>query len=175
MRDAILLLGFYTVQRLSELFVSRRNERLLIARGAVESGREQYPFMIALHVAWFASLWWLAWDHQPDWRIAAVALALQPVRFWTMLALGERWTTRIYTVPGEGPVQTGPYRFLRHPNYWVVVLEIALIPLAFGLYLHAAIFSVLNAAFLLWRVRVEDRALAAAVASPALANTGQGR
>jgi methyltransferase len=178
MRDAILFLGFFTLQRLAELVYSRRNEMRLRAQGAWEAGRGHYPVMVLLHAAWFASLWWLAWDRPLDYGLAAAALALQPLRFWTLASLGGRWTTRVLVLPGAPRVETGPYRVLRHPNYAIVVLELALVPLAFGLYLHAAIFSVLNAGLLAWRIRIEERALAAA-AAPApfapLANGGQGR
>lgn len=180
MRDAILLLGLVTLQRLGELWLSRRNETRLKARGAIEAGSGHYPLMVALHAAWLVSLWWLAWNLAPNLWFAAAFLALQPLRYWVIASLKGRWTTRIFVLPGAAPVREGPYRLFRHPNYVIVVLELALLPLAFGLYLHAAIFSALNAALLAWRIHIEARALAAAVAAarpagpPALANGGQG-
>lgn len=176
MRDAILLLSFVTLQRLSELWLSRRNEARLKLRGAVEAGANHYPLMVALHVAWLAALWLLAWNLKPNILLVAVFLALQPLRYWVIATLGDRWTTRVFVIPGASMVRAGPYRFFSHPNYLIVVLEIALLPLAFGLVWVAVVFSVLNAALLAWRIRIEQRALveASAGAPPALANGGQG-
>ena len=160
MPDALPVLGFVTLQRLLELAWSARNERRLRARGAFEAGAEHYPFMVALHALWLAGLWILAWPRPANWWLVAAYAALQIVRAWVLAALGERWTTRIIVLPGAPLVRTGPYRFLRHPNYAVVAIEIALMPLAFGLPIYAAIFSLANAAMLAWRIRAEDRALA---------------
>lgn len=176
MRDAILLLGFVTLQRLSELLLSRRNEARLKLRGAVEAGANHYPVMVALHVAWLAVLWLLCWNVEPNLLLVAAFLALQPLRYWVIATLGDRWTTRVFVIPGASLFRTGPYRFFSHPNYLIVVLEIALLPLAFGLIWAAVLFSVLNLALLAWRIRIEQRALTEAVTAgaAALANTGQG-
>lgn len=176
MRDAILLLGFVTLQRLAELWLSSRNETRLKARGAVEAGSGHYPVMVLLHTVWLAGLWWLAWDTQPNLWCAAIFVALQGLRYWVIASLGERWTTRVFVLPGEAPIRRGPYRFLDHPNYVIVVIEIALLPIAFGLFLYAVVFSALNACLLAWRIHIEARALADAAAgrSPALAKSGKG-
>jgi methyltransferase len=176
MRDAILLLGFVTLQRLFELLLSRRNEARLKLRGAVEAGANHYPVMVALHVLWLAVLWLLAWNVEPNMLLVAAFLALQPLRYWVIATLGDRWTTRVFVIPGASLIRTGPYRFFSHPNYLIVVLEIALLPLAFGLIWAAVVFSALNATLLAWRIRIEQRALTEAAAAPAsaLANTGQG-
>lgn len=176
MRDAILLLGFVTLQRLFELLLSRRNEARLRLRGAVEAGANHYPVMVLLHVAWLAALWLLAWNKEPNMLLVAAFLALQPLRYWVIATLGDRWTTRVFVIPGASLIRTGPYRFFSHPNYLIVVLEIAILPLAFGLIWLAVLFSVLNAALLVWRIRIEQQALkeAAATPPPALANGGQG-
>lgn len=175
MRDAILLLGFVTLQRLFELLLSRRNEARLRMRGAVEAGAEHYPWLVLLHVAWLAALWLFGWNREPNMLLVAAFLALQPLRYWVIVTLGDRWTARIFVIPGASLLRRGPYRFFSHPNYLIVVLEIALLPLAFGLIWHAALFSALNAAMLAWRLRIERRALTEATAAPAaLANGGQG-
>lgn len=176
MRDAILILAFVSLQRLFELLLSRRNEARLKLRGAVEAGAKHYPAMVLLHVAWLAVLWLLAWNQQPNLLLVAAFLALQPLRYWVIATLGDRWTTRVFVIPGASLIRTGPYRFFSHPNYLIVVLEIALLPLAFGLIWVAVLFSVLNAGVLAWRIRIEQRALteATSAAPPVLANTGQG-
>lgn len=155
----VILLGLVTLQRLGELALARRNTRRLLARGAVETGASHYPLIVGLHAAWLAGLWWLARVEpvRPGWL--AVYLGLQGFRVWILASLGERWTTRVITVPGEALVRRGPYRFVRHPNYLLVAAEIAVLPLVFGLPLFAAVFSALNAAVLWVRIRAEDAAL----------------
>jgi methyltransferase len=157
---AIALLAYITAERAAEPLIAARNDKGLLARGGVVHAEPLFPLILALHVAWLAGLWWLAWERpmHPAWL--AVFVILQGLRFWVMAALGRRWTTRIITVPGETLVRTGPYRFLKHPNYWVVVGEIAVLPLVFGLPLFAAVFSALNAVALFIRVGIENRALA---------------
>jgi methyltransferase len=158
---AELILGIVTLQRASELLISSDNTRKLLARGAVEVAARHYPLIVAVHAAWLISLWALG-RNQPVNAVAFLFyLVLQGFRFWVMRTLGPRWTTRIIVLPGQALVSEGPYRFLSHPNYAVVSLEIALLPLALGLPLLAVIFSILNAAVLAIRIRAENRALAA--------------
>lgn len=159
MTGAILLLAFVTAQRLGELVLARRNTARLMALGGVEHAAGHYPLIVALHAAWLGGLWLLAWDRpvQPGW-LAAYAV-LQALRAWVLLSLGARWTTRIITVPGERLVRRGPYRFVSHPNYLVVAGEIAVLPLVFGLWPYAVVFSLLNAGVLAVRIRAEGAAL----------------
>jgi len=159
MTPAGLILALVTAQRLGELALARRNTRRLRARGAVETGAWHYPLIVALHAAWLAGLWVLAWSHPVSLGWLGVYLVLQLLRAWTLVSLGGRWTTRILTLPGEPPVRRGPYRFLAHPNYWVVAGEIAVLPLVFGMPVYAAVFSLLNAAVLQIRIRAEEGAL----------------
>ncbi len=162
MSGAIALLAFVTLQRLAELIHARRNTRRLLAEGAVEIGAEHYPLLVMLHASWLGALWILVLsDHAILWWPGVIGYGIVEVaRIWVMASLGRYWTTRIL-VPRSAPlVRRGPYRFLRHPNYWVVVFEIALLPLALGSWTLAAVFSALNAAVLLWRIRVEEGSLA---------------
>jgi len=156
---ALVILGLVTLERLGELVVAQRNTRRLLAIGGVESGAEHYPVIVGLHAAWLAGLWAIAWREpiQPLWLVAF--LGLQGLRAWTLATLGGRWTTRIITVPGETLVRRGPYRILPHPNYLVVAAEIAILPLVFGLWAYALVFSLLNASILWIRIRAETRAL----------------
>ncbi|GHA26159.1 membrane protein [Devosia pacifica] len=159
MTGAVLLLLFVTLERLAELFLARRNTKRLLERGAVEHGSSHYPFIVLLHGAWLAGLWLLAWDHDVQLGWLAIFAVLQVMRVWVLLTLGPRWTTRIIVVPDETLVSKGPYRFLPHPNYVVVIGEIAVLPLALGLVWFALAFSVLNAIILFVRIRAEQKAL----------------
>lgn len=159
---SVVVLALVTVQRLGELMLSRRNTKRLIAQGAVEHAPGHYPLIVALHAAWLAGLWWLAWDRPVQWPWLVVFILLQAARVWVLATLGGRWTTRIIVLPGAPLVRKGPYRFLSHPNYAVVVAEILVLPLAFGLLLYGLAFSVLNAAVLSIRIRAEQKALAVA-------------
>lgn len=156
---AILILGYVTLQRLGELLVARTNTRRLLADGAVEVAPRHYGLIVVVHAAWLARLWLTVCDRPVQLLPLALFAVVQLLRVWVLLTLGRRWTTRIIVRPGERLVAAGPYRWLAHPNYTVVVLEIALLPLAFGLWQVAVIFSVLNAAVLAIRIPAEARAL----------------
>lgn len=162
MGEGALLLAFITLQRLAELVLARRNTQRLLAEGGIEFGRSHYPWLVALHAAWLAGLWWLGHSRPVDPLLLAVFILLQAGRLWVIATLGRRWTTRILVLPRAPLVARGPYRWLRHPNYWIVMLEIAVVPLALGLPLFAAVFTLLNACILYWRIRVENAALARA-------------
>ncbi|ANM09276.1 MULTISPECIES: isoprenylcysteine carboxyl methyltransferase family protein [unclassified Rhizobium] len=163
MWPSIALLTFVTLQRLGELALARRNTAALIAKGAREVAPEHYPAMVALHAGWIIGLWLLAPGRpvEPYWF--AVFIGLQALRLWVLATLKDRWTTRIIILPGAPLVTSGPYRFLRHPNYAIVVGEIAALPLAFGLPFYAIGFSLLNACVLYVRMRAENAALKSAM------------
>lgn len=150
------------LQRLGELGVARRNEDRLRAAGAVESGAGHYPLIVLLHGTWLAAVFAAAPPGTPiAWPLLAVYALLQLGRIWVIATLGPYWTTRILALPGGRDVSGGPYRLCRHPNYLIVVAEIAVLPLAFGAWEVAAVFSLLNGGLLAWRIRVEERARAA--------------
>ncbi len=157
---ARVLVALVAVQRLAELAVAHRNTARLLAEGAVERGRAHYPAIVALHAGWLATLAALAPGPVDPWWLA-VFLILQAGRVWVLASLGRYWTTRIVTLPGAPLVRRGPYRWVRHPNYLVVALEIPALALALGLPWPALGFGLANAAVLAWRIRIEDRALAA--------------
>jgi methyltransferase len=159
MSAASIILALVTLQRLGELVLAHCNTEKLIARGAIEAGARHYPLIMALHAAWLVTLWIFGRDQAVNPAALAVFVLLQGVRVWVLSALGSRWTTRILILPGEPLVNSGPYRYFSHPNYAVVVGEIAVLPLALHLPWVALIFSVLNAAVLRFRIRAEARAL----------------
>jgi methyltransferase len=159
--DQLLIAGLLllaTLQRLIEFVIATRNTRALLAEGAYEVGRGHYPAIVFLHTAWLATLWaFFLFDLTLFQPWAAIAyLLVQVLRLWTLFSLGRYWTTRIIVVPDAPLVRKGPYRFIRHPNYLVVVLEIALLPLALDSWPLALGFSIVNATVLAWRIRVES-------------------
>ena len=155
-----IIVALVAIQRGLELVHARRNTAALIARGATEVGAGHYPLFIVLHGAWLVSLLLLVpAERTPSWPWLGLFIALQLCRLWIIASLGPYWTTRILTRPEAPLVRRGPYRVMRHPNYAVVAAEIAVLPLVFGAWRIALIFSVLNAALLAWRIRVEKSAL----------------
>tara|TARA_Y100001960_G_scaffold272332_1_gene299729 strand:- start:196 stop:768 length:573 start_codon:yes stop_codon:yes gene_type:complete len=155
-----LILGLVIAQRLVELIISHRNSEKLLARGGHEVGRRHYPLFIMLHLAWLVSLLVLVDDNKSInllWIL--IFLALQIARVWVVTSLGEFWTTRIITVPNSPLIQHGPYRFCNHPNYIIVIGEIVVLPLAFGAWEIAIIFSILNGLLLMHRIKIENVAL----------------
>lgn len=146
--------------RLAELAYARHNTRRLMAEGAQEFGAGHYPLIVLLHVAWLASLAAFV----PGDEVVVVPLLVlfgivQLLRIWVLVSLGGYWTTRIITLPGVPLVAKGPYRLMRHPNYLVVVLEILILPLCFGAWQIAAVFTLLNGMMLFWRIRAENATL----------------
>jgi methyltransferase len=162
MTFAAIILTLVTLQRLSELVIARRNAERLLARGAIEVGARHYPLMVSMHAAWLITLWVLGRDQDVNLSLLAVFVLLQGVRAWILATLGSRWTTRIIVLPGEPLITSGPYRYVSHPNYAVVAGEIAVLPLTLHLPLVAIVFTLLNAAMLVIRIRAESRALSAA-------------
>ena len=157
---AYAVLALVALQRLSELPLSARNTKTLLAQGAVETGAGHYPVIVGLHVLWLVSI--LVFLPHPTpvyWPLLAVFALFQLLRLWVIRSLGVFWTTRVISLPGAPLVTTGPYRYLRHPNYLAVAGEVLFLPLAFGEWAVAIIFSVANAALLAWRIRAEDALL----------------
>jgi methyltransferase len=154
------------VMRLVELAVSRRNAARLEARGAVEVGRSLYPWMVAVHAAFpaacLAEVWIVGRPFEP--LLASFALGAlvgaAALRWWVVATLGERWTTRVFVLAGAPPVDRGPFRRLRHPNYLAVVVEFVALPMVHTAWLTAIVFSLFNALVLRRRIRTEEAALA---------------
>jgi methyltransferase len=159
MDEGTWLIAFVVLQRFAELGLAQWNTARLRAAGGVEFGASHYPLMVALHASWLLGLGVIGHGRSVNPIWLAVFILLQAGRVWVIASLGRRWTTRIIVLPGVSAVAYGPYRWLRHPNYAVVALEIAVVPLALGLPLFALVFSAANAALLAFRIGVENRAL----------------
>lgn len=161
----LLLLFAVALQRLLEVRISRLNEADLLLRGGREHAPEQMPVMIAVHTGWLVS------------AIAEVLLLDRPFRRWLGLsallvfcagqllrilaisALKERWTVKVITLPDAPPVSAAIFRYVRHPNYLGVILEISALPLVHGAYLTAIVFTIANGLLLKQRIRAEEQAL----------------
>ncbi len=156
------VLAFVVLQRLAELAWAARNTRRLLARGGREVGARHYPLFVLLHASWLVAIaLTIPADTVPHWPLLGLFALLQLGRIWVIATLGSYWTTRIITLDDAPLVRCGPFRFLRHPNYWVVAGEIAVLPLAFGAWPVALIWSLLNALLLRHRIRIEDSTLQA--------------
>ncbi len=154
-------LGLVALQRLIELAHARSNTAQLRRLGAVEADAGGYPLYVLLHAGWLTSLLvFVPAATSPVWALIGVFALLQLGRIWVIVSLGPYWTTRIVTLPGAPLVRTGPFRYLRHPNYLLVAAEVALLPLAFGAFAIAAIFSALNLMLIARRIRIEECVLA---------------
>ncbi len=158
----VVLVG---LERLAELVVSNRNAAWSLGRGGRETGQGHYPFMVVLHSGLLVGMLVEAWVRRPDvpsvlaWSMLALVVGSQALRWWCIATLGPRWNTRVIVVPCLAPVGSGPYRIFRHPNYIAVVVEGVALPLVHAAWITAVVFTVLNAALLTVRIRVEDRAL----------------
>jgi methyltransferase len=156
----VWILGLVVIQRLVELVVAHRNTTRLMARGAREVGAAHYPLFILLHASWLVAIALTTpLDRQPNWPLIGVFALLQCLRIWVVTTLGPYWTTRVITLDEAPLVRRGPFRLVRHPNYWVVCGEIAVLPLAFGDWQVALVWTLLNAMLLTHRIRVETEAL----------------
>jgi methyltransferase len=158
----ILFMCFLISQRLLELYIAKRNAKWLLNNGAVEYGREHYPYMVSMHTLFIISL-----IAEYIWReytginyvLLILFFILIGIKIIVISTLGHYWNTRIYRIPGSQPVNAGIYKYVKHPNYIIVIIEIAIIPLTFHLYYTALIFSILNAAMLTVRISKENEAL----------------
>ena len=147
-------------QRLLELFLAKRNTSRLIAEGAVEIGHGHYYPIVMLHAGWLIALFLrIPAEIAVNWWLIGVFVLLQIARIWVISSLGRFWTTRIITLPDAPLVTNGPYRWFRHPNYIIVALELAILPLAFSDLIVAMSFSVANITLMFFRIPLENRIL----------------
>ncbi|MBK18821.1 MAG: hypothetical protein CMM52_08295 [Rhodospirillaceae bacterium] len=154
------VLLFLILQRLAELLLAKRNTALLLARGGIEHGAGHYPLIVLLHLCWLAALAYFIPPAQPaNWWLLGLFGGLQILRVWVLATLGSRWTTRVIELPGEAPIRSGLYRWCCHPNYLIVAGEIFLLPLVFGRWEIAIVFTIANSMLLWHRIRVEEVAL----------------
>jgi methyltransferase len=161
-----IVVALVALERLAELIVSQRNAAWSFARGGHETGQGHYPAMVALHTGFLVAMLVEALVRRPEvpsalaWSMLALVAVAQALRWWCIATLGPQWNTRVIVVPDLAPVRTGPYRFLAHPNYVAVVVEGIALPLIHACWITAAGFTILNAALLRVRLRVENDALA---------------
>ena len=153
-------LGLVLLQRVVELVFARRNTVQLRRLGAVEADAEGYPLFVLLHAGWLVNLaLFVSASATPVWPLLGLFALLQLGRLWVISSLGRYWTTRIVTLPDAPLVQAGPFRWFRHPNYLLVIAEIAVLPLAFGAVPIAVSFSAVNLILIIRRIRIEESVL----------------
>ena len=160
----IIFLSIIIIQRISELILSKRNENYLISKGAIEYDKEGYKYIVLMHNLFFISVItefvFLERQLNEYWKVLLIIfICTQLLRYWAIFTLGKRWNTKILVLPDIEPIRSGLYKYLKHPNYIAVVIEIAVIPLLFSCYFTAIIFSVLNLLVLNRRIRIEEKAL----------------
>ena len=157
-----LFISFVILLRLGELILSKKNEKWLLQHGAVEYGKEHYPFIVALHSLFFVSLI-IEYATQQistfSLPILVFYFIILAIKVWVISSLGKFWNTKIFRIQSLPSIKKGAYKYVKHPNYLIVIFEIALIPLAFHLYYTAIIFSVLNAVILTIRIKAENQVL----------------
>jgi methyltransferase len=159
-----VLFFLLAAQRLIELVIAKKNEKWILQQGGMEFGRNHYPLMILLHSSFFISLFveshLKGYPLSSQWPLLLFFLVLtQGLRYWAITSLGPFWNTRIMVLPGAAPIEKGPYRYLRHPNYLAVILEFLLIPLLFNAFFTCILFSLFNAFLLKYRISVEEKIL----------------
>jgi len=158
--DFVIFISIFIAQRISELLVARKNEKWLRAHGAIEYGQKHYPYVVLLHVCFILSLIFEYWQKKGvriDFMFLYFFIILIATKIWVILSLGKYWNTKIYRIHGAAPIRKGAYKFFRHPNYVIVVLEFMVVPLVFHLYYTGIIFSLLNALMLWVRIKEEEK------------------
>ncbi|MFL5753577.1 MAG: isoprenylcysteine carboxyl methyltransferase family protein [Bacteroidia bacterium] len=156
----LLYFLFLIVQRLSELVISGKNELWLRSQGAIEYGKEHYPYIVALHILFIASTGCEYYLREGVHFLPAflvIFFILLVLKTWVIASLGHYWNTKILRVPNISPIKKGPYRFFRHPNYIIVIAELFVVPMVFDLYITAIVFSVLNGFILYIRIKEENK------------------
>ena len=161
-----IIISIVIIQRLTELMIAKRNEKWLIANGAVEYGKEHYKYIVFLHTMFFISMFIefnIRGRHSEfsviNYLFLVIFIFMQVMRFWVLNSLGKYWNTKILRIPGSVLISKGPYRYFKHPNYIIVCCEIIAIPMIFDLYVTAIVFTVLNALILAVRIKEENKVL----------------
>ena len=158
----ILFIAFIILLRIGELLLSKSNGRWLVQNGAMEYGQKHYPYIVMLHTFFLVSLVVeYSWKQPTGYSLFLMLFYFLVLAFkaWVIILLGKYWNTRIFHIPNIPLIKTGPYHYFKHPNYLIVIIEIAIIPLIFQLYITAIVFSVLNSIMLFVRIREENKAL----------------
>jgi methyltransferase len=160
----LLLIGFIVMQRIFELRLAQRNEKWMKKRGAIEFGEKHYRYMVIMHLLFFIFLCgekiFINLRLSPLWGFLFILfLCAQLFRIWVITSLGRFWNTKIIVLRNANVVRKGPYRFIKHPNYFVVAVELAVVPLMFNAYYTASLFTLLNIIMMMIRIPEEEKAL----------------
>lgn len=162
----IAILALATLQQVAEYYIARRNTGRLLAMGGVEAGGGYHWIMMAFHAVWLIGLWIYARDNAVQWNWLFGYCAIEALRGWIVAALGDRWTSRTIVMPGDNYEPSPLLRFLRHPNYFIVLVEVFVLPMVFAMFWYALGFAIACGAILFWRMQTEDLALRSAARPP---------
>lgn len=161
-----VLIFFIIGQRLVELVIAKNNEKWMKARGGIEAGSEHYKWFVYLHILFFISIM-LEIFSKPDhvtigfnYVYFTLFFAAQLTRIWCIYSLGRFWNTKIIILPRVALIKKGPYKYVKHPNYIIVAVELFIIPMLFGAYITAVVFPILHILLLRIRIPAEEKALA---------------
>jgi len=160
----IIFITVVIVQRISELILAKNNEQYLKSNGAIEYDKKGYKYIVLMHNVFFISVIteFLSLERHLNeyWKVLIIIfICMQMLRYWAIFSLGKRWNTKILVLPNTEPIRSGLYKYLKHPNYIAVIIEIGVIPLLFSCYYTAIVFSILNLIVLKRRIRIEEEAL----------------
>jgi len=159
-----IFFAFLISQRVLELFLAKRNEQIVKSKGALEFDRDGYKYIVAMHVAFFISLALEKFSLQRElnkfWVLFLfIFFIAQTLRYWAISSLGVYWNTKVLVVPNFHIITKGPYKYLKHPNYIAVIIEIAVIPSIYSCYLTSILFSIINFILVRRRIEIEENAL----------------
>lgn len=160
-----VIFGFLIFQRITELYIAKKNEKWMKSRGAFEAGQEHYKWFVLVHSFFFVSILLEVFlrpgaGHSLSLILLGFFVATQAARIWCLWSLGRFWNTKIIILPGATLINKGPYRYINHPNYWIVGIELIIIPLLFQAYFTAVVFPILHLLLLRIRIPEEEKALA---------------
>ncbi len=159
------LLLLVALLRIVELQISRRHQREMVAHGAAKVNDPRFRWMVLLHTGVLVgAAVEVVLLHRPFFPVLAavcfvIFLAANAVRWWVIRTLGEHWNVQVMNSTGLGVVTTGPFRYVRHPNYAAVFVEMLVLPLIHTAWITALAGSLAHMVVLSQRLSTEERVL----------------
>ena len=163
----LALLFGVAILRVFELRVSRRNQQQMIARGATKVDKPKFRWVVLVHtLVLIGAALEVVLLHRPFFPLLAgimfaIFLASNAVRLWVVLTMGQHWNVQVMDSTRLGVVTSGPFQFVRHPNYAAVIAEMFSLPLMHTAWITALLGCAGYAAAISQRIAVEERVLLA--------------